>query len=378
MPKRPLNTFTYRKFKDITPEDINETLANCDWTVCNNNETDLHTLLYSINSNLQRAIDKHASLKTVNPKIQKHPWINKDLQFLINKRKATEKRYLRTKNKTLLTELMQLNEQVVHLNDIARNSFIHDRLDEAITNGQEFWRELRHLGLLPNPKGELHGFSPDELNKHYSKVSFSDSENPLELNDVVKSAPDDGFKLHEVSLSDVILAVSHFKSQATGIDGILHSVIAKSLPTLGPYLVRIFNDSIKRGIFPSDWKTSLLVALKKVLIPTLLSDFRPIALLCLLSKVLEKLVHDQITLYFKNSKLLDPLQPIFPNTNPRMDISPNVHFPEWTFPRMLLFIFPRTDICPNGYFLEWTFPRIKFYPNGHFSKKNCPNGHCPE
>ena len=153
-------------------------------------------------------------------------------------------------------------------------------------NGQDFWRELKHLGLLPNPKSELHGFSPDELNNYFSKVSFSDKENLLQLSDIITSASDDGFKLHEDSLSDVILAVSHFKSQATGIDGIPHSVIAKSLPTLGPYLVRIYNNSIKRGIFPATWKTSLLVALKKVPIPTSPSEFRPIALLCFLSKVL--------------------------------------------------------------------------------------------
>ena len=35
---------------------------------------------------------------------------------------------------------------------------------------------------------------------------------------------------------------------------------------------------------------------------------RPIAILCFLSKVIEKLAHDQITAFLKNSNLLDPLQ----------------------------------------------------------------------
>ena len=308
IPKRPLNTFTYRKFKDFTPEDINEALVKCDWTPFQAPSDEINILLDCLNTNLQTTIDELAPLKTINPKTRKHPWVNKELQFLINKRNATEKRYIRTKNKTLLTDLIRLNEQVEHLTDVAKNSFLHDRLDEAITNGQDFWRELKHLGLLPNPRSDLHGFSPDELNSHFSKVCFSDSEDRLEMTDIILSASDDGFKLREVTLSEVILAVKHFNSQATGVDGIPHIVIAKSLPTIGPHLVRIFNNSIKNGIFPTSWKTSLLVALKKIPILTLPSDFRPIALLCFLSKVLEKLVYDQLVPFLENGKLLDPLQ----------------------------------------------------------------------
>ena len=52
----------------------------------------------------------------------------------------------------------------------------------------------------------------------------------------------------------------------------------------------------------------MLVVLKKVSIPSSPSDFRPKALLCFLSKVLEKLAHDQITLFLNHSKFLDHMQ----------------------------------------------------------------------
>ena len=308
VPKPPQNTFSYRKFKNITAKDINQFLVNCNWSPLHSSDTDLDTALNCLNTNIKTAIDELAPLKTINPKKQKHPWINTELQFLLDKQKATEKRYMRTKNKLLLTELIKLSEQIEILSNTTRNSFIHGRLDEAVTNGQDFWRELRHLGLLPNSKSELHGFSPDELNNHFSKVSYSDSEYLDEMEDTIVSASDNGFNFNEINFNDVVLAVAHFKSQATGIDGIPHSVIAKSLPTVGPYLVQIFNESLKKDNFPLAWKTSLLIPLKKVPIPSLPSDFRPIALLCFLSKVLEKLVHDQITLFLKKNSILDPMQ----------------------------------------------------------------------
>ena len=122
------------------------------------------------------------------------------------------------------------------------------------------------------------------------------------------NASNDGFKFSKVTLNEVILAVAHFSSQATGNDGIPHKIIAKSLPTLGPFLVNLFNASLNDEGFPPAWKRSLLIAIKKTTTPTSTSDFRPVALLCFLSKVLEKLAHDQITSFLRMSKLLDPLQ----------------------------------------------------------------------
>ena len=104
MPKPPQHTFSYRQFKNITPEDINRFLINCDWTPLQNSESSTENLLDCINSNLQFAIDELAPLKTINPKKKKLPWVNPKLQHLINKRKATEKKYIRTKDKQLLTD----------------------------------------------------------------------------------------------------------------------------------------------------------------------------------------------------------------------------------------------------------------------------------
>ena len=304
IPKPPRNVFQFRQFNKIRPEDINEFLTSCEWKPFHTSEYNL-----DLNANVKSAVDQLAPLKTVvNPKKQKQPWVGTDLEFLLNKRKATEKRYHRTKDKRLLPEIIQLSEQIELLNESSRNTFLHDRLDDTITNGKNIWRELKHLGLLPRPKSELHGFSPTDLNNQFSSVSFSNTENSQEIENVISSALDEGFKFHDVTLDDIILAVAHFKTQATGTDGITHNVIAKSLPTIAPYLVLLFNESLKIGIFPQSWKTSLLVALKKVPIPKSPSDFRPIALLCFLSKVLEKLAHDQISLFLRKNKILDPMQ----------------------------------------------------------------------
>ena len=85
-------------------------------------------------------------------------------------------------------------------------------------------------------------------------------------------------------------------------------MIAKALPVIGEYLVKIFNSSFAHGVFLGSMKRAQIIALKKDVTSSTPSDFRPIALLCFLSKFLEKIAHGQITEYLNSNSLLDPLQ----------------------------------------------------------------------
>ena len=79
--------------------------------------------------------------------------------------------------------------------------------------------------------------------------------------------------------------MSHFRSQAKGTYGIPQLVVARALPVLIPYLTRLFDASLSQGIFPSSWKKARISALKESTVTSSPSDFRPIALLFVLSKV---------------------------------------------------------------------------------------------
>ena len=72
--------------------------------------------------------------------------------------------------------------------------------------------------------------------------------------------------------------------------------------------MQIFNSSLINGAFPETWKKVQLIPLKKKSTPSSPSDFRPIALLSFLSKVLEKLVRDQILDFITRTAIPDPLQ----------------------------------------------------------------------
>ena len=96
---------------------------SCDWSPFHFANFEIDSALNCLNTNLQSVINQLAPLKTVSPK-RRRPWINFELQLLINKRKATEKRYLRSKNTTLLNKLLRLSDEVETLSPIIINKLL--------------------------------------------------------------------------------------------------------------------------------------------------------------------------------------------------------------------------------------------------------------
>ena len=62
------------------------------------------------------------------------------------------------------------------------------------------------------------------------------------------------------------------------------------LDILLPFITEVFNDSLSTGVFPSDFKKSLVIPLlkKPSLDPNVLKNYRPVTNLSFLSKILEK------------------------------------------------------------------------------------------
>ena len=93
---------------------------------------------------------------------------------------------------------------------------MHNRICNTLDEGKNFWKEMKSLRLIPKVSDALHGFSPDELNLHFSNISNSPLENPTMSLNIVNNSSPEGFAFHAVTINEVILAVSHFRSQAKG------------------------------------------------------------------------------------------------------------------------------------------------------------------
>ena len=70
----------------------------------------------------------------------------------------------------------------------------------------------------------------------------------------------------------------------------------------------LFNLSLSSGIVPTDWKLSNVTPVYKAGDPKLVSNYRPISLLSLPSKILERFVHNKLLHYLLSNSLLSHAQ----------------------------------------------------------------------
>ena len=96
--------------------------------------------------------------------------------------------------------------------------------------------------------------------------------------------------------TDNVLHLLHLPSDtATGPDGLSSRMLKATAHSIAPALTSIFNLSIQSSTFPSDWKCSyIIVLIPKTNCPSSTSDFRPLSLLCIVSKLLERHIHNYL------------------------------------------------------------------------------------
>ena len=109
----------------------------------------------------------------------------------------------------------------------------------------------------------------------------------------------------------IIKIIDKLKNKkSSGIDGtcISNRLIKLSKYVLVKPLAIMVNQMLNTGIFPSQQKITKVIPLYKANDETLLSNYRPIALLPPVSKIFENVMLDQILKYFINNNLLSMQQ----------------------------------------------------------------------
>ena len=110
--------------------------------------------------------------------------------------------------------------------------------------------------------------------------------------------------LHDIEIStmevhDILSTLDITK--AAGIDGISPRILRHCASSLLTPICHLFISSITTGNIPTEWCTHCIIPIHKSGNKTLVNNYRPISLLCILSKVLERVVYNRIMSFINNT-----------------------------------------------------------------------------
>ena len=113
------------------------------------------------------------------------------------------------------------------------------------------------------------------------------------------------FKFKEIRPSEVAKIISNLKSKpSSGHDNISSSLIKRIAEPLSIPLSLLVNQSLNAGIFPNRLKIAKVIPIYKKSDIFLFDNYRPISLLPVISKVVERIVFNQMYTYFSENNLL--------------------------------------------------------------------------
>ena len=127
------------------------------------------------------------------------------------------------------------------------------------------------------------------------------------LNDFVKSkiTKDTVLSIPLLTCDEVQKSLSELDSnKATGLDGLSSKIFKLSASVIASPLTVIFNQSISYGHFSIQWKTARITPVYKSGSRTDKNNYRPISILCVESKLLERHYHNCITAFLTSYDLL--------------------------------------------------------------------------
>ena len=102
-----------------------------------------------------------------------------------------------------------------------------------------------------------------------------------------------------------IKAIDELENKSSsGHDGISNKLLKVIKFNISKSLTIIKKQMLTTGIFPDAFKVAKIIPIFKKGDPTLLVNYRPISLLPTISKVFERVIHDQMYEYFNNFNLL--------------------------------------------------------------------------
>ena len=243
------------------------------------------------------------------------PWLTPSLLSAIKQKKQAKHRAERCNDDAAVQLYKHLKNKLKHLVNEAKMSYVKRLIFQTRKNPRsagQLWCGVNNIiGRYQLRKSVLDtALSLDTVNDFFRSIAVTDDHKPastfvpLEL-----GYNDSSFRFSTVSSSSVYSMLCALdEKKAVGPDGLSARFLKEIANEITVPLTKLFNKSLETGIFPNDWKHCNVTPVHKSGSKDSPGNFRPISVVPVAAKMLEKIVAQQLSLYLESHQALSPYQ----------------------------------------------------------------------
>lgn len=259
-----------------------------------------------LTSNINFLFNIHAPLKTIRVSKPPAPWLTFNLKMILKERDKALTKFKATKTPENWNYYKECRNYALASIRREKAAYLNKLQNER--NEKKLWKELRYMNvksstlnseLPPNLR------NPNEINEYFLSVhkktdNCQEKINFYSNNSFCKNS----FTFTPVSQNIVSDVINSINSNAAGNDGISLYMIKLCLPTILNHITHVIGCCLLYGYFPQSWRESVVCPLPKVPSPKTISDLRPISLLPVMSKILERVAYLQLSNHLISNNIL--------------------------------------------------------------------------
>ena len=313
-----------RTFKKFSAEDFSEAVKQLSWYklyMCENPDQAAEILT----KELTDILDVMAPIRTIQMRRKYAPWLSDSTKDLLKVRDTAQAKAAQTRDQDDWRAYKNLRNTATSKMRSEKRNWEQQKLDNAQQDLGTLWGNVKtwlswgnsgpptklfmNGEMLSSParlSGAMNNFFITKVNLLRDRIPATEADPLVKLREIMQDRQC-SFSLRPVTPQEVEKLIASLKnSKSTGVDYIDTWVIKLVAKEILPALTHIVNLSISQSEFPTIWKTAKVVPLLKKGDPLIAKNYRPVALLPIFSKVLEKAVFLQFIEYLDGNALLNP------------------------------------------------------------------------
>ena len=315
VPKVPLR-FVGRTYKNYVADNFTTGLKNVNWQTFwdTNDPTIAWTILLD---KVHFLLDFTCPIKTFNITQKKKEWVTNDLIVLFKDRDQAMQKYRRTLDDDDHNIAIFLRNLANEEKRLARNKYNKQKFETYKNKPKEYARCINNL-LNPKNKNPIYSLfdkdlqvnvpfdkTADFINNYFATIGPKLANN-MNLPYVTNNpATDTIFSFTPAKLEDVLKLIRKINiNKSSGVNNISSEVLKDTFLTLPYHLLHIVNLVIATSSFPDIWKEAIVTPLPKGGDQSDVNNLRPISILPLPAKIMEKILHRQLLNYLNVNDLI--------------------------------------------------------------------------